>query len=135
MKFTVKSEEHNLDIEKFNGFLNDEENPIKDIDEKFILNILEGKELEFEKAYYSAPCSSCKSVEQGKSKAYGFFEYHFYLFTKNSEVVSNSFKTEETGVSFTRMEREGKADNSYIVSVIVCAECGSYEIEIEQIEV
>ncbi len=81
MKFMANNKEYILNKEHFGEFLNDDENPIKDIDEEYILNILEGKELEFEKAYYNYPCLSCKSEKQGKSKAYEFYEYHFYLYT------------------------------------------------------
>ncbi len=135
MKVYIGDKEYFLDEEHFGGFLNDEENPINNITEKEILDILEGRDLDFEKAYYSSPCSKCDSGEKNKLKAYPFYEYHFYLYTKNRNVVWNSFKVEEESYSFTRMEREGKADDSYIVSVIICAECGNYEIEIEQFEV
>lgn len=134
MKFLANDKEYILDKEHFGELLNDDENPIKNIDEDYILNLLEGKELDFEKAYYNYSCVSCKSEKQGKSKAYQFFEYHFYLYTKDGEVVSSSFETEE-GDSYAKMERERKLDNSYIVSVIVCAECGYFEIEIEQFEI
>lgn len=135
MKVCVDNKEYLLDKEHFGGILNDEENPINNIDEEFILNILEKRNLDFEKAYYSAPCTKCESGGKNKLRAYPFYEYHFYLYTKDRNVVWNSFKVEEEGYSFTRMEREGKADDSYIVSVIICAECGDYEIEVEQFEV
>ena len=124
MKVYIGDKEYLLDKEHFGGFLNDEESPINDITEEDIINILEGRDLDFEKAYYSSPCSKCDSGEKNKLKAYPFYEYHFYLYTKDRNVVWNSFKVEEEGYSFTRMEREGKADDSYIVSVIICAECG-----------
>jgi hypothetical protein len=134
MKFLAGNQEYFLDKEHFGELLNDEENPIKNISEDDILNTLEGKELDFEKAYYNYPCLSCKSEKQGKSKSYEFFEYHFYIYTKDGEVVSNSFETEE-GYSYAKMEREGKVNSSYIVSIIVCAECGYFEIEIEEFEI
>lgn len=134
MKFFTENKEYILDEEHFGEMLNDEENPIKDINEDDILNILEGKELDFEKAYYNYPCLNCKSERQGKSKSYEFFEYHFYLYTKEGIVISNSFET-ETGDSYAKLEREGKVNNSYIVSIIVCAECGYFDIEIEEFEI
>lgn len=135
MKVLINEKEYALDNDHFGGFLNDEENPIKDIDEKDILNILEGKELDFEKAYYSSPCEECKDTVDNKLKAYPFYEYHFYLYTKENKIVWDSFKVEEKKISFTKMKRAGKADNSYIVSVIICAGCGNFEIEIEELEV
>ncbi|MBD7911671.1 MULTISPECIES: DUF3785 family protein [Clostridium] len=134
MRFLADSKEYSLDKEHFGDFLNDEENPIKDIDEDYILEILKGKKLDFEKAYYNYSCVNCKSEKQGKSKAYEFYEYHFYLYTKDGVVVSNSFQTEE-GESYARLEKVGKVNNSYIVSIIICAECGYFEIEIEEFEV
>ena len=41
MKVLINDKEYILDNNSFGGFLNDEENPIKDIDEKEILKILE----------------------------------------------------------------------------------------------
>ncbi|WP_294352974.1 DUF3785 family protein [uncultured Clostridium sp.] len=135
MKVLINDKEYILDNNSFGGFLNDEENPIKDIDEKEILKILEGKELDFEKAYYSSPCVECKSELNNNLKAYPFYEYHFYLYTKDNKIVWDSFKVEEEKISFTKMKRAGKADNSYIVSLIICAGCGTFEIEIEELEV
>ena len=135
MKVYIDDKEYLLDKEHFGGFLNDEENPINNITEDDIIDILEGRDLDFEKAYYSSSCEKCNSGGKNKLRAYPFYEYHFYLYTKDKNVVWNSFKVEEEGYSFTRMEREGKADDSYIVSVIICAECGNYEIEIEEFEV
>ena len=101
--------------------------------ENIILEILEDKELDFEKAYYSAPCSECFNGE--KEKAYPFLEYHFYLYTKDNKFVSSSFDTIQGKSSYNRLESIGKVDNSYIASIIVCRECGKYTIEIEQLEV
>ena len=59
MKFTFDNKEYELNKEKLSGFFNDEENPIKDLNEDIILSLLEGKTLDFEKAYYSAACNNC----------------------------------------------------------------------------
>ena len=69
MKVYIGDKEYFLDEEHFGGFLNDEENPINNITEKEILDILEGRDLDFEKAYYSSPCSKCDSGEKNKLKA------------------------------------------------------------------
>ena len=51
MKVYIGDKEYLLDEEHFGGFLNDEENPINNISEKEILDILEERDLDFEKAY------------------------------------------------------------------------------------
>lgn len=135
MKFTVREKEYTLDKEKLDGFFNDEVKPIKNISEDTILDILEGRELDFEVAYYDYKCQSCKSVIEGVKKAYRFLEYHFYLYTKDDELVISSLEAEDEGTTFTRLLRAGKVDDSYIVSIIVCAECGVYTIEIEEFEI
>lgn len=135
MNFKVRDKEYTLDLEKFDGFYNDEENPIEDITEKDILEILEGRELDFEVAYYESRCEHCKSKVEGIKKAYRFLEYHFYLYTKNNKLVISSLEAEDKGETFTKLSRLGKVDNSYIVSIIVCAECGIYTIEIEEFEI
>ena len=50
-------------------------------------------------------------------------------------MVISSIDKEYEGLSYNRLERAGKVDNSYIVSINVCKNCGSYSIEIEQLEV
>ena len=47
----------------------------------------------------------------------------------------DSLAVEEEGKSFNRLQREGLVDNSYIVSIIVCAGCGAFNIEIEEFEI
>ena len=135
MKFTVNNEEHILDRENFGAFFNDEEKPVKGASEEYILSLLEGKELDFEKAYYSVACQNCNSEKTGQKKAYKFYEYHFYLYTKDGEVVTNSLILEDSEESFEKLLSIGKVDNSYIVSIIVCADCGDYEIDIEEFEI
>lgn len=133
MNFKFKDREYSLNKKNLDAFFNDEENPINNIDEEFILNLLEGKELDFEKAYYSFPCEYCK--DETKKKPFPFLEYHFYLYTKDNNYVTNSLKVEEEENSFDALEKMGKVDNSYIVSIIVCINCGKYSIEIEEFEI
>ena len=135
MKFIAENKEYTLDEDKFDGFFNDEENPIENITKEDILNILEDRELDFEVAYYDYQCQECKSRIEGVKKAYKFLEYHFYLYTKNNELIISDLEAEEKEESFNKLLREGKVDNSYIVSIIVCAECGVYTIEIEEFEI
>lgn len=124
-----------LDKEKINGFFNDEENPISNINEETILNIIEDRELDFEKAYYSLTCEECGGEKVENERAYKFLEYHFYIYTRNGEYVTNSLDVEDNETSFIKLQREGKVDNSYIVSIIVCSNCGAFTIEIEEFEI
>ncbi|MDD6795841.1 MAG: DUF3785 family protein [Clostridiaceae bacterium] len=134
MKFTVKEKEYELDKEKLSAFFNDEEAPIKDINEDDILNIIENIKPDFDVAYYSSPCEECKNGGE-KRKAYKFFEYHFYIYTKDREYVTNSIQVEQDNTSFKRLSSIGKVDDSYIVSIIVCSDCGDFTIEIEEFEI
>lgn len=124
-----------LDKEKINVFFNDEENPISNINEETILNIIEDRELDFEKAYYSLTCEECGGEKVENERAYKFLEYHFYIYTRNGEYVTNSLDVEDNETSFIKLQREGKVDNSYIVSIIVCSNCGAFTIEIEEFEI
>lgn len=124
-----------LDKEKLDGFFNDEENPIVDINEETILDIIKDKNIDFENAYYSLTCESCGGEKVENERAYKFFEYHFYVYTKNNKYVTNSLAVEEKGTYFIRLQREGVVDSSYIVSIIVCAGCGAFTIEIEEFEI
>ena len=67
MNFKFQDKEYNLNKENLDAFFNDEENPINNIDEEFILSFLEGIDLDFEKAYYSFP------VRQGYINMTGTF--------------------------------------------------------------
>ena len=124
-----------LENEKLEGFFNDENNPIKDINEETIIKMIKDRNVDFEKAYYSLTCESCGGEKVENERAYKFLEYHFYIYTKDGKYVTNSLAVEEEGKSFNRLQREGLVDNSYIVSIIVCAGCGAFNIEIEEFEI
>ena len=124
-----------LENERLEGFFNDENNPIKDINEETIINMIKDRNVDFEKAYHSLTCESCGGEKVENERAYKFLEYHFYIYTKDGKYVTNSLAVEEEGKSFNRLQREGLVDNSYIVSIIVCAGCGAFNIEIEEFEI
>ena len=61
-KFVFEDKEYKLDENNLDYFVNDEENPIKDIDEKKIIDILNNaEEVEFTKAFFDLSCQECKS--------------------------------------------------------------------------
>ena len=101
-KFTFEGREYKLNEENLDYFVNDEENPIKNIN---------------------------------LDKFFAFLGYNFYIYTKNGEFVISSIDKEYEGLSFNRLQKAGKVDNSYIVLVNVCKHCGSYSVEIEEFEI
>lgn len=126
---------YTLDNSKLDNFFNDEENPINNIKAEDILSIIENRELDFEKAYYSLTCENCGGDKVENERAYKFLEYHFYIYTKDGEYVINNLEAEEKDTSFTKLLNLKKVDNSYIVSIIVCSGCGAFSIEIEEFEI
>jgi hypothetical protein len=135
-KFVFSDKTYELGEDNCDDFLIDEEQPVTGIDKEEIIKLLnEGAEVDFDVVYYAQRCESCNSANQEKAKAYKFLEYHFYIFTKNGEYVISTISEEYKNTSFTRLSNAGKVDDSYIVSVIVCVDCGNYSVEIEQCEV
>lgn len=132
-KFTYNDKEYCLEEEKCECFFNDEEMPIKNIEVSNILNILnESENAKFDLEYYAEPCEICLFGKKEKRKAFPFLEYHFYIFTKNDSYVTTSISSDYEENSYSEIYRNGKVDNSYIVSIIVCENCGDYIVEIEQ---
>lgn len=131
--FTTNNKEYNLTLENLDCFFNDEENPIEGLDEEKVLDLLsKSSEVTFANAYFEIPCENCKGEE--KKKAYEFLEYYFYAYSKDGKYVSSSIDNNYDGKSFTRLNNEGVVDNSYIVRIIVCRDCGIYTIEVEEFE-
>lgn len=135
-KFNFDDKEYELNKDNCDYYLNDEEKPVKGIERESILTLLnESQEVDFSLEYYDQPCHNCFYGKEEKAKAFKFLEYHFYIFTKNSEYLLSSISGEYMKTSFNKLLKSGKADNSYIVSIMVCGNCGNYSIEIEQCEV
>lgn len=66
-----------------------------------------------------------------KEKILSFLEYHFYIFSKDGEYVISNISVDYKGLSFNKLSRANKVDNSYIVSVIICENCQDYIVQIE----
>ncbi|MGL4571110.1 MAG: DUF3785 family protein [Clostridium sp.] len=138
MKYTFNYEDREINLTKENliEIINDEESPIVDIEIDKILNLLnEGSEVKFEKAYYSAPCEECNSNFKEKKSISEYLEYYFYIYTKDGKYVISDISKEYENLTFNRLKLEGKVDNSYIVTVIVCDNCYEYLVQIEEIEI
>lgn len=135
-RFNFDEKEYILDNNNLDYFANDEVNEIKNIDENYILELMsKSQKVEFSKEYFNLPCDNCKEGVEEKQKAFAFLGFNFYLYTKDGEVVISNIQDEYEGHTFNRLLLSGKVDSSYIVSVIVCRNCGTYAIEIEEFEV
>lgn len=135
-KFTFGDKEYSLREDNLDYFVNDEVNPISDIDEKRIIDILNSAEnVEFSKAFFDLPCENCKEGVNEKKKFFDFLGFNFYIYAKDNEYVVSTLDKEYEGLSFNRLQKSGKINNSYIVIINVCKHCGNYSIEIEEFEV
>ncbi len=133
-KFAFNEREYELNTEKLDYFLNDEEQPLVVETEDILTLMNEADEVVFEQQYYDEPCGVCLNGKKEKTKYFKFLEYHFFIFAKEQKFVVSSI-SKDRDMSFNRMEKQGLVDGSYIVSIMVCENCGSYAIEIEQCEV
>lgn len=135
-KFVYNDKEYVLDENNFGYMLNDEEKPVAGIERDDVLRLLAGSEsVAFDVDYYDQPCQSCLAGKKEKEKAFRFLEYHFFVFTKNGRYVISNISGEYKDTSYNRLLKEKAVDNSYVVSIAVCIECGDYSIEIEQCDV
>lgn len=135
-KFTFGDKEYSLREDNLDYFVNDEVNPINDIDEKKIIDILNSAEnVEFSKAFFDLPCENCKEGVNEKKKFFDFLGFNFYIYAKDNQYVVSTLDKEYEGLSFNRLQKSGKINNSYIVIINVCKHCGNYSIEIEEFEV
>ena len=131
-KFTYEDKEYVLSKNNCSELINDEEKPVRGIEVDDILNILnEAEEIDFDIEYYQEACPECLSGVKEKQKFFGFLEYHFYILTKNGEYVVADISKAYKGLSFNKLNRQSKVDDSYIVSIIICEKCNDYIIQIE----
>lgn len=131
-KFNYEDTEYVLNANNCSELINDEEKPVKGITVDSILNMLnEADDVDFDIEYYQEACPECLAGVKEKQKFFGFLEYHFYILTKNCEYVISDISKEYKGLSFNKLSRQGKVDDSYIVSIIICEKCQDYIIQIE----
>ena len=134
-KFKFGEKEYILNDENLYCFFNDEENPINDVDDKKIIEILNKSEkVDFSKTYFNLACENCNTGVEEKKKFFDFLGYSFYIYTKDNNYVISNIEPEYEGLTFDRLYRLGKVDNSYLVTINVCKHCGEYSIEIEEFE-
>ena len=129
--FTFKDKEYVLSKENCEGiFFNDDEIENFNLELDILIN---SDEVDFSKEYYTGQCT-CKKQEP-LNKAYCYLEYHFYIYTKDDKYIISTISSDYENTSFNKLFSTGKIDNSYIVSIAVCPECGTYSIEVNQCEV
>ena len=135
-EFVYNGREYELVEDNFSYLLNDEENPVSGIDRQDILKLLSQTESAgFRIEYYDQPCENCLEGKKEKEKFFKFLEYHFFIFTKQGKYVISNISKEYADTSFNKLLKKGTVDNSYVVSIAVCLECGQYSIEIEQCDI
>ncbi|SHH49451.1 DUF3785 family protein [Clostridium grantii] len=133
-KFNYNDKEYELKKEKCQDFFNDEEKPVIGFEVEEVLEVLKsGENVKFDLEYYKEACEACYDGQRQKS--YKFLEYFFYVFTKDANYVTSSISNEYKDTSYNKLLKEKKVDNSYIVKVIVCENCGEFTVEVEECEI
>lgn len=131
-KFNYEEDECVLENKNCSGFINDEEKPVEGLTLDIILELLNNaQEVDFDVEYYQEACPACLKGVAEKEKFFPFLEYHFYVYTKDKKFVISDINKEYEGLSFNKLSRKNKVDDSYIVSVIVCKNCLDYIVQIE----
>lgn len=134
-KFNFDGKEYILGEDNLEYFVNDENQELNGIELNKILELLaNGDEVNFQNAYYETCCSNCKAGKEEKKKVFDFLEFYFYAYGKDNNFVTSSIDSEYDKKSFTRLNRERIVDKSYIITIIVCKNCGTYAVEIEEFE-
>ncbi len=130
-RFIYENKEYILTDENCEGIFFGDESEVTNLSVDLILNTLnEGENVYFSNEYYADKCS-CNSQEKIK-KAYRYLEYHFYIYTKNNKYIINTICDEYKDKSFNKLFRLGEIDDSYIVNITLCPNCGTYSIEVNQ---
>ena len=126
-KFKYNEKEYILNEQNLEYFVNDEVNPIMDVNEEKIIEILNNSDkVDFSKAYFDLPCENCKTGLEEKKKFFDFLGFNFYIYAKDRKYVVSTLDREYEGMSFNRLQKSGKVNESYIVIINVCKHCGSY---------
>lgn len=135
-QFIYEGKTYELGEDNCSYFENHQEQPVAGIELTDIIELLkQAEEVLFSTEYFNQPCENCLAGKAEKAKVFPFLEYHFYIYTKNGQYVSASIAKASENVSYTKLVQKGQVDQSYIASVIVCANCGEYSVEIDKCEI
>lgn len=131
-KFKFNEKEYELSKDNCSGIINDEEKPLSNIDLEEVLRLLnQCEDVDFDMEYYQEACPECLAGVKEKQKFFGFLEYHFYAFSKDGKYIISDIDKSYEGLSFNKLSRANKVDDSYIVSVIICENCNDFIVQIE----
>jgi len=131
-KFSYDNKEFELKEENCD-YINNEE--VEGLEVSNVIELLKNcEEVNFDVEYYDSACDQCRANRKDETKFFEYLEFHFYAFTKNNKFVLSSVSKEYENTTFTSLMKEKKIDNSFIVSVIACRNCGVWAIEVEQCE-
>ncbi|MPN51939.1 hypothetical protein SDC9_199590 [bioreactor metagenome] len=129
-KFQYEDKEFELKEDNCD-YINNEE--VENFHISTVLDLLnKGEEVGFTVEYYDSCCEECKFNRKDDTKFFEFLEYHFYIYTKENNYVLSSISPEYKNVTLTSLVRDKKIENSHIVSILVCKNCGTWAIEVEQ---
>ncbi|MFL0267058.1 DUF3785 family protein [Candidatus Clostridium radicumherbarum] len=135
-KFQFNDKTYELKEDNLDYIANDEAQPVEGIDRDLIFALLnETDEVNFDVEYYDNPCENCFAGKKEKAKFFRFLEYHFFIFTNKGEYIISNISNEFKNTTASQLFKSNKADNSFIVSIAVCENCGHYSIEIDQCDI
>ncbi|MBC7960448.1 MAG: DUF3785 family protein [Vallitaleaceae bacterium] len=131
--FNFYGKTYELKVENCGALLNDEGKPLIGFEISELLLLLNQSDaINFDVEYFDSACDQCFAGKAEKLKHFRFLEFHFYLFSLGGKYVLSSIsKTYEEG-SFNQLAKRGIVDDCYICSVVVCENCSTYYLEIEQ---
>ncbi len=137
MNYLLKSDPYEwlLSEEKCQGIFNDEILPINELTFTTVMSWMKNLDsADFELEYYEDDCEVCPTKARGKKRLVPYLEGHFYVFTKLGNVVTTSIEPSFEMGSYDALILKGEVDQSYIMSVIVCPDCGSFQLSLEQVD-
>lgn len=135
MTFEWNGKNYELTEDLCTGVFNDEDVPMREMEPLDFLKLLTPKFAEnLDLEYYEDPCENCPPVERKKKELVPYLEGHFYLFTKKGEPVMSTLDPAYEATSYELLVNEGKVDESYVVSVVICPDCGEYQVILDQVE-
>lgn len=134
-QITVNHKVYPLSLDNCEAFFNDEEAPIHELDAALALKwIGQMPQESFALEYYEDDCESCPPAPRSKKRLVPFIEGHFYLFTKAQTVVMTNIDADYQQGAFDGLLADSKADDSYILSLVLCPKCHKFQIEVERCE-
>lgn len=134
--FNFEDKTYVLKEENCSELFNDEERPVSGIEVSDVLELLDQQQtIDFDVSYYKRPCQVCLAKREEEEEYFRFLEYYFYIFSKDGKYVMSNLSEEYKEMSVNKLFKKGKIDASYVVTIIVCIECGDYSIQIEQCDI